>query len=172
MAAFHLLWQDVKAIRRCEEAPEVRLRKELFFRHLSSLGSDSNHFPHGTQYTTSGSFQRTSAHVHNNDHSLISSFDSTSSHHRQPTRVHRHVVACCGSDQQSLCLPSWAKEEPRQNQNVASPHLDTTLSPLPQITGIDRYKSTCLHPDQMGQERRNSATTRMLRRHTDQNITV
>ena len=84
------------------DTAEVRVRKQLFFRHLSSLGSDSNHFPHGTQYTTSGSFQRTSAHVHNNDHSLISSFDSTSSHHRQPTRVHRHVVACCGSGQQCL----------------------------------------------------------------------
>ena len=85
-----------------KDTPGMRVRKELFFRHLSSLGSDSNHFPHGTQYTTSGSFQRTSAHVHNNDHSLISSFDSTSSHHRQPTRVHSHVVACCGSGQQCL----------------------------------------------------------------------
>ena len=48
----------------------------------------------------------------------------------------------------NLCLPSRAKEEPRQNKNVVSPHLDTTLSPSPQITGIDRYKSTCLQPDE------------------------
>ena len=80
---------------------------------------------------------------------MISSFDLTSHH----TSLDNEREVKYTDGRRSLRVRSTIsvyrigpRKEPRQNQNIASPHLDTSLSPLHQITRIDRYKSTCLQP--------------------------